>query len=288
MRHCATHEIIVLHEAIGQRCNANDIQLTCWISLARIKKVYPGISAHRPVVMLSRAIDASERLLMEENHQTKLGGLIIGHLHEKHIVVRREGGLAINRGHLMLCRSNLVVHDSHGTSELKHYCLYFVEQDVYSLRHGCKVVEVALLVARRQRTNQCAATVDQIRACTVEVCFDDKELLLPAEEGMDRLCVCGNIDCLEQPEPFSINSIIGTEQWRLVVNASTQVGYKRAWDTENFFIDKAGRRPIPCRESCGCMRSTKPSVGERGTISLPKEKAFWWQHSLKRFRRLFG
>mmetsp|Transcript_97244 Transcript_97244/g.225436 ORF Transcript_97244/g.225436 Transcript_97244/m.225436 type:complete len:418 (-) Transcript_97244:342-1595(-) len=273
MGHSASYELVVLHESVRKAGNACHKKLTRRVSLARVEEVVTIVRTNGPVVVLPRAVDARKRLLVEEDNQAKLLGLLCADLHEEHIVVRGEGRLAVNGRHLVLRRGHFVVDHGHGHAQLQHLRLNPEEQLRDGVGHRGKVVEVRLLASRGQRADQCAAAIDQIGPVLVVLGLDDKELLFPTEEAKDRLGVSGNLDVLEQAQAFLVHSVVGAQQWGLVIKASTQMRDEAAGDLEHFVHHEARRRAIPGGEGGSRVRCTEPSVGEGGAIGLPKEEA---------------
>mmetsp|Transcript_77951 Transcript_77951/g.170784 ORF Transcript_77951/g.170784 Transcript_77951/m.170784 type:complete len:204 (+) Transcript_77951:1034-1645(+) len=83
----ATHQLVVLTEAIGQARQGCDVQLARRICLSRRKEIRSSVSAHGPVAMLARPVDALEWLLVEEHMQPQLLCLLGSNLHEEDVGV---------------------------------------------------------------------------------------------------------------------------------------------------------------------------------------------------------
>mmetsp|Transcript_73915 Transcript_73915/g.209341 ORF Transcript_73915/g.209341 Transcript_73915/m.209341 type:complete len:264 (-) Transcript_73915:396-1187(-) len=226
--HGAPHKVVVLLEAVGKACDSSDEELACRVGLPWVEEIKAGVRAHGPVVVLAGAVDSRKGLLVKEHNEANLCGLLGGDLHEEDIVVRGECGLAVDWRHLMLGRCDLVVDDGHGHPEHEHLCLDVEEQLRHAVGHGREVVEVRLLVSGRQCPHQRPAAVDQVRPRFVVLGLDDEELLLPAQEGVDGLGVSADLDGLEQTQALPVDSVIGTEQRGLVINAGAQVRDKAA------------------------------------------------------------
>mmetsp|Transcript_6710 Transcript_6710/g.21616 ORF Transcript_6710/g.21616 Transcript_6710/m.21616 type:complete len:336 (+) Transcript_6710:522-1529(+) len=71
-RHGATHELVVLLQAVGQASDARDEELTGGVCLARVEEVEARVGAYGPVVVLAGAVDAGKGLLVEEDIQSEL------------------------------------------------------------------------------------------------------------------------------------------------------------------------------------------------------------------------
>mmetsp|Transcript_97247 Transcript_97247/g.225448 ORF Transcript_97247/g.225448 Transcript_97247/m.225448 type:complete len:415 (+) Transcript_97247:1065-2309(+) len=282
----ASNKLVVLHEAVRQACNASDEELTSRVSLAGVEEVEASVRAHGPVVVLAGAVDACKGLLMEEHNQAQLLGLLSSHLHEQHIVVGRERGLAVDGRHLMLRRGHLVVDHRHGHTELQHLGLNLEEQLRNGVRHGGKVVQVSLLAARGQSAHERAAAVDQVRAVAVVLGLDDEELLLPTKEAVNCLRVSGNVDRLEQAQTLLVHGVIGAQEGGLVIEARPKVRDKTAGDPQDLVQHEARRRAVPSCEGCRCVCRSEPAVGERGAVSLAEEESLVGKRRLERLGAL--
>ena len=77
--------------------------------VARVEQVVPGVGAHRPVVVLARAVDAGERLLVQQADQAVAAGDVLQHLHRQLLVVGADVRVLEDRRELVLRRGDLVV-----------------------------------------------------------------------------------------------------------------------------------------------------------------------------------
>mmetsp|Transcript_63588 Transcript_63588/g.166544 ORF Transcript_63588/g.166544 Transcript_63588/m.166544 type:complete len:413 (-) Transcript_63588:22-1260(-) len=273
---------------MGQGCDAGDVELTGRVCLPGVEEVQAGVGAHRPVVVLPGAVDAGEGLLVEEHVEAELRRLLFADLHEEHVVVGGEGGLAVDGGHLVLGRGDLVVQHRHRDAEPEHDGLDVEEQLVHGARHRRKVVEVPLLVAGRQSAEERAAGVHEVGAGAVVLGLDDEELLLPAEEGVDGLGVGGDLDCLQEPQALPGHGVVGPQQGRLLVDAGTEVCDEGARDAQDLVQDVAGRRPVPGGERRGRMSRAQAAVRERRAVGLAEEEPLVGQRGHEGLRRQRG
>ena len=97
--------------------------LTAWMTAAQKNRncrfscgVSPGleqvrarVGAHRPVVVLARAVDAGERLLVQQADEAVAAGDVLQHLHRQLLVVGADVGVLEDRRDLVLGRRDLVV-----------------------------------------------------------------------------------------------------------------------------------------------------------------------------------
>ena len=76
---------------------------------ARIQQVLTVIGCHRPVVVLTGAIDTCKRLFMQQANQTVLQCNLFHDFHCQFVLVGRNVGGGENRSHFVLCRSYFIV-----------------------------------------------------------------------------------------------------------------------------------------------------------------------------------
>ena len=76
--------------------NARNWALACG-SLPGSSRFSPVVRGHRPVVVLARAVDAGERLLVDQEHQAVLRGEPAHQAHDDHVVVRADRRRLVDR-----------------------------------------------------------------------------------------------------------------------------------------------------------------------------------------------
>ena len=77
--------------------------------VARLHQVVAGVGAHRPVVVLAGAVDAGERLLVQQADEPVLAGHVLHDLHRQLLVVGADVRVLEDRRELVLARGDLVV-----------------------------------------------------------------------------------------------------------------------------------------------------------------------------------
>mmetsp|Transcript_125776 Transcript_125776/g.363867 ORF Transcript_125776/g.363867 Transcript_125776/m.363867 type:complete len:241 (-) Transcript_125776:182-904(-) len=224
MGDATTDDLVVLLQAVGQASDGCDEKLPRLVRLPRVEPIDASVGADRPVVVLSGAVDAGEGFLVHQCVEAHLLRFFLQNLHEEHIVVAREGRVAVDRGHLVLAASDLVVQHRHRDAELKHHFLDVEHQSLHLRRWWCEVVELALLIAAGQLADQRAPAVDQIRALLVQVRLDDKKLLLPTEVGVNGLDAPAPTDVLQEAESFPADGVVRPEERNLVIDRGAEVG----------------------------------------------------------------
>ena len=74
-----------------------------------LEQVVAGVGAHRPVVVLARAVDAGERLLVQQADEAVAAGDVLHDLHRQLLVVGADVRVLEDRRELVLRRRDLVV-----------------------------------------------------------------------------------------------------------------------------------------------------------------------------------
>mmetsp|Transcript_76062 Transcript_76062/g.167961 ORF Transcript_76062/g.167961 Transcript_76062/m.167961 type:complete len:205 (+) Transcript_76062:982-1596(+) len=197
--HGAAHQLVVLTQAICQAGNARHEELGTLLSLAWVEEVQASVRAHRPIGMLTTAVDSSEWLLVEQNLQAHLCSLAVHDLHKKDVRVTGDVRHTKDWGHLMLPWCHLIVLHCHRATKPQHHRLNSIQKKLDISRNRSKVVEISLLMSGWQLTEQGSACVDQIRPCLVVFGLDHKEFLFPAQVAVDGLHIFAQARSLQQP-----------------------------------------------------------------------------------------
>src|SRR5688572_15031393 len=108
---------------------------------------------HRPVAVLSRAIDAGEWFFVENGLQPVAERDASKSRHHQHVVVDREIGLLEVRRHLELARRDFVMSGRYRNSELVKLELNLGDASLNTLRNAAEVVVLELLPARWRCTD---------------------------------------------------------------------------------------------------------------------------------------
>ena len=77
--------------------------------VAGVEQVLAGVGRHRPVVVLAGAVDAGERLLVEQADQAVLVGGLPHHVHAELVVIGGEVRVLEDRRDFVLARRDFVV-----------------------------------------------------------------------------------------------------------------------------------------------------------------------------------
>ena len=115
-------------------------------SLARTEEVDSGVGAQRPVIVLTRAVDTLERLLVQQHAEVVTAGYLVHDGHQQLVVIVREVYLLIYGCHLELVGRNLVVTGLEGYSELEALILEILHERDHARGYCTEVVILELLV----------------------------------------------------------------------------------------------------------------------------------------------
>ena len=159
--------------------------------VARLEQVLARVGAHRPVVVLARAVDAGERLLVQQADEPVAAGDVLHHLHRQLLVVGADVRVLEDRRDLVLVRRDLVVARLDRDAELAELALGLEHAGEDPLRDRAEVVVVELVALRRLGAEQRAAGGDQVGTLEVVLLVDQEVLLLGPdgrEHAVRRLC----------------------------------------------------------------------------------------------------
>ena len=149
--------------------------------VARLEQVHARVGAHRPVVVLAGAVDAGERLLVQQADEPVAAGDVLHDLHRQLLVVGADVGVLEDRRDLVLGRRDLVVAGLDRHAELGQLLLGLEHAGEHALGDRAEVVVVELLALRRLGAEQRAAGGHEVRALEVVLLVDQEVLLLGAD-----------------------------------------------------------------------------------------------------------
>mmetsp|Transcript_33006 Transcript_33006/g.61868 ORF Transcript_33006/g.61868 Transcript_33006/m.61868 type:complete len:324 (-) Transcript_33006:51-1022(-) len=219
---------------------------------------------------------------MEKHLKAELGGFPVHHLHEANVAVAGHVRRAEDRRHLVLPGGHLVVLHGHGAANLQHLSLNVVQKGLHAARHGLEVVQVSLLVAGGQLSEEGSAGVHQVRTGLVQVSPHHEELLLPAKVAEHALGVGADADVLEEAETMEGDGVHGPQEWGLLIDALAEVRHEGAGDVKAVVQHERRGGPVPGGEGCGRVGHAQAAVREGGAIRLPLKEALRRQAGLHR------
>ena len=239
--------------------------------LARLEQVDARVGAHRPVVVLARAVDAGERLLVQQADEPVAAGDVLHDLHRQLLVVGADVGVLEDRRDLVLGRRDLVVAGLDRHAELGQLVLGLEHAGEHALGDRAEVVVVELLALRRLGAEQRAAGDDEVGALEVVLLVDQEVLLLGADRREDVLG--GRVAEQRQRADGAARQRVHRAQQRdLVVQRLAAPRGERRRDAEQRAVrvleDERRRGRVPRGVAAGLERRADAAARERGRVRL--------------------
>ncbi len=181
-----------------------------------VEQVRARVGAHRPVVVLARAVDARERLLVQQAHQAVAACDVLHHLHRQLLVVGADVGVLEDRRELVLVGRDLVVAclDRHAQLRQLQLGLQHARED--ALGDRAEVVVVELVALGRLGAEQRTPGGQQVGALEVVLLVDQEVLLLGADRGEHAPRVV-HAEQLQRPDRGTRERVHRAQQRDLVV-----------------------------------------------------------------------
>ena len=151
----------------------------------RVEQVDAGVGRHRPVVVLARAVDAGERLLVQDGLQPVPRGHALEGLHQQHLVVAADVADLEQRRDLVLAGRHLVVPGLDRDAEAVELALGLGHEGQHTRRNGAEVVVLELLALGRPGAEQGPVADHQVGALEVQLAVDQEVFLLRSDRGVD-------------------------------------------------------------------------------------------------------
>ena len=153
--------------------------------VAGVEQVLAVVGRHRPVVVLARAVDAGERLLVDQEHQPVLRGEPPHQAHHDHVVVGADRGGLVDRRHLELGRGDLVVARLGRDAEAPQLAVEIHHERQDPLADRAEVLVLELLALGRRGTEERPAGQQQVGPLLGQPPVDQEVLLLRPDVGED-------------------------------------------------------------------------------------------------------
>ena len=151
--------------------------------VAGLEQVLARVGAHRPVVVLAGAVDAGERLLVQEAHEPVAARDVLHHLHRQVLMIGAHVRVLEYGGDLILSRRDLVVARFDRDPELRQLALGLEHAGQDPLRNRAEIMVVELVALGRLGAEQGPTGREQIRPLEVVLLVDQKVLLLWTDGG---------------------------------------------------------------------------------------------------------
>ena len=178
-----TQQILIVVNSLYN--GAEEQQKLCVLvgGLAGGEEVYSRIRGQRPVVVLARAVDSGERLLVEQADKSVLCGNLLHYLHGQLVVVGGDVCCGVDGRQLMLRGRNLVVLGLCENAELPELLVEVGHVCRDSRLDNSEIVVVHLLTLGRLCAEERASAENQILALFIERLVNEEIFLLGADGG---------------------------------------------------------------------------------------------------------
>ena len=157
---------------------------------ARRQQIDAGIGRHRPVVVLSGAVDTGEGLLMQQTNQTVSRRNLLHDLHGKLVVIGCDIGRRIDRRKLMLRGRHFVMLRLGKNAQLPQFLVQIRHVGRDARLDRAEIVVVHLLPLRRLCPEKRASREDQILTFFVHFSVHEEVFLLRPDGSAHTLDVC--------------------------------------------------------------------------------------------------
>ena len=243
--------------------------------VARLEQVFAQVGAHRPVVVLAGAVDASVGLLVEQADQAVLACHPLHGLHGQLVLVHSHVGGGEDGSHLVLCGSHFVVLGGGGDAELPQFDVQVVHKGADSFADLAEVMVIQLLTLGGGCAEQGAAGVDQVPALQVLFPVNQEVFLFRTHESGDLLS--GSVaEQVQDTDGFLADCFHRAQQGGLAVQGFAGVGDEDGGDAQDgaggFFLDKGGGSHVPSGVATGIGGGAQAAVGEGGGVRFAHDE----------------
>jgi len=160
----AAQKLLILIHALDERGEQQQEQRILAGGLAGREEVFARVGRERPVDVLARAVDARERLFVQQAHKVVALGDLFHRLHDELVLVARGVGVGVDGGHLVLAGGDLVVLGLGEHAELPQLFIELFHVGGHAGTERAEVVVVQLLTFRGLCAEQGAAAQAQVHA----------------------------------------------------------------------------------------------------------------------------
>ncbi len=243
--------------------------------IARIQEVIAFAVGHRPIQVFTAAVDARERLLVQEADQVMAQGDLFHQLHKQLVVVCGDVGLLEDRRELVLMGGDLVMPGDHRDPQLIRLLGDLVHIIQHPLLDAAEILVFQLLSLGGRRADERAAGHDQVLTQMVVILID-QEILLFRAAGRDHLFCLLVAEELQERASRLAQGFVRTQERQLFIERGAVIGDENSRDTEGVAEaglgdeGRAGR--IPGGVAARLKGRPDPS-GRKGTrIRLPLDE----------------
>ena len=235
--------------------------------LAGLEEVFAGIGVQGPVIVLAGAVDAGERLFVEQAHHVVLVGDLLHDLHGELVVVAGGVGIGVHRGHLVLGGGHLVVLGLAVDAQGPEVFVQVLHIGCHPGADGAVIVVIQLLAPGGLGAEEGAAGHPQVLPLAVHLFIHQEVLLLRAYAGDDPAALSVS-EQPEDPDGLAAHILHGPQQRGLFVQGVASVGAEDGGDAEGALLDEGKRGGVPGGIAPGLKGGPQAAGGEGGGVRL--------------------
>jgi len=206
---------------------------------ARVEQVLAIIGRQRPVVVLARAIDARERLFMQQADQAVAQGDFFHRLHGQLVVVVRDVGRVEDRSQFVLGRRDLVVLGLGRHAHFPQLAVQIGHEGGDPVLELAEVMVFEVLALGRLGAEQGPSGQDQVLTLVKVPLVDQKILLLRAHRGRDALHSVVAKQA-QDAQGLAVERVYRAQKRRFLVEGFAGVGAESGRDVERVVLDERG------------------------------------------------
>ena len=227
---------------------------------AGAQQIDTRVGTERPIVVLARAVDALERLFVQQYAEMVPACDLVHDCHQQLVVVVSQIGLFENRSQLELIRSNLVVARFNRNTEFETLVLQILHKGEYARRNGTEIVVFQLLILCCLVSHECTPRLYEVRTSRPQRIVDKEILLFPTEIREYALDIFVEITAY-----FGCRLVYRrqrAQERRFVVQRFARVGDEDGRDAERRIDYECRRGWVPSRIAASLERIADTAVGE--------------------------
>ena len=234
-------------------------------ALAWVEEVL-SVRGQGPVVVLAGAVDALERLFVQQAHQAVMAGQKAHLLHGEQVLVNGAVRVREDGSQLVLGGCHLVVLRLGGDAELPQLLVKLLHELVHRGADGAEVVLFQLLAFARRRAEERAAREHQVLAARVVFLWNQEELLFIADGGhhaLGRFAEQG-----EHALRLLVDGVHGAQKRGLLVEGLARVAAERRRDAQHLVLHEGVARRVPCGVTARLEGGAQAAVWEARRVGL--------------------
>ena len=198
-------------------------------------------------------------------------------LHHKLVMIHRHIRRLVDRSHLVLCGSRLIVLGFGGHAQLPELDIDIMHKAADSLPDNAEIMVIHLLTLRRGSTEQRPPCEDNVLSLERFLCIYQKILLLRPYRGENLLRLSVS-EKTHDTDRLTAQRLHGAQQRGLFIQCLACIRTERRGNTEGRarrrLLDKCRGGNVPCGISPCLKGCTQSAGGEGGSIRLTLNQLF--------------